>query len=82
MTASSSGWPGQTKAASGWPCGATELLLEGDPLVAGQHRLADTDQAVAVAHRGRNVRDLVAARLALLGRPPRSRNASWKNDSM
>ena len=33
-TASSSGWPGQTKAASGWPCGRDQLLLEGDPLVA------------------------------------------------
>ena len=43
-------------------------LLEGDALVAGQHRLADADQAVAVAHRGRDVGDLVAARLALLGR--------------
>ena len=45
-----------------------QILLEGDALVAGQHRLADADQAVAVAHRGRDVGDLVAARLPLLGR--------------
>ena len=45
-----------------------QRLLEGDALVAGQHRLADADQAVAVADRGRDVGDLVAARLALLGR--------------
>ena len=45
-----------------------QVLLEGDALVAGQHRLADADQAVAVAHRGRDVGDLVAARLPLLGR--------------
>ena len=45
-----------------------QRLLEGDALVARQHRLADADQAVAVAHRRRDVGDLVAARLALLGR--------------
>ena len=45
-----------------------QRLLEGDALVARQHRLADADQAVAVADRRRDVGDLVAARLALLGR--------------
>ena len=45
-----------------------QLLLEGDALVARQHRLADADQAVAVADRRRHVGDLVAARLALLDR--------------
>ena len=60
-----------------------QLLLEGDALVARQHRLADADLAVAVADRRRDVGDLVAARLALAGRvPPRRWNASRKNDSM
>ena len=57
---------GQTKAASGWPWGATRDFLKGDPLVARQHRLADADQAVAVADGRGHVGDLVAARLALL----------------
>ena len=47
--------------------GRDQRLLEGDALVARQHGLADADQAVAVADRGRDVGDLVAARLALLG---------------
>src|SRR3989442_243864 len=42
-----------------------EWLLEHDALVARQHRLADADQTVTVAHWGGHVRDLVAARLAL-----------------
>ena len=42
-----------------------QILLEGDALVARQHRLADADQAVAVADRRGHVGDLVAARLAL-----------------
>ena len=45
-----------------------QRLFEGDALVARQHRFADADQTITVAHRSRNVGDLVAARLALLGR--------------
>ena len=43
-------------------------LLKGDALVARQHRLAHADQTVAVAHRRRNMGDLIAARLALARR--------------
>ena len=43
-----------------------ERFLEGDALVARQHRLADADQAVAVAHGCGDVRHLVTTRLALL----------------
>ena len=42
-----------------------QVLLEGDALVARQHRIARADLAVAVAHRRGHVGDLVAARLAL-----------------
>ena len=60
-----------------------QRLLEGDALVSRQHRLADADQAVTIAHRRGNVRHLVAARLALLRTtPPRRLNASRKKDSM
>src|SRR4030042_342602 len=45
-----------------------QLLLEGDTLVARKHRFTDADQAVTVAHRGRDVGDLISARLALPGR--------------
>ena len=45
-----------------------QRLLERDAFVARKHRLADADQTVAVAHRRRNVRHLVAARFPLLGR--------------
>src|SRR5207245_2879468 len=43
-----------------------QRLLEGDALVARQDRLANADQSVAVAHRGGDMGDLVAAGLALL----------------
>ena len=43
-------------------------LLEGDPLVARQHRLAKSDAAVSRPHRRRHVRDLISARLARPGR--------------
>ena len=46
-----------------------QRLLEGDAFVARQHRLADPDHPVAAAHEGRDVRHLVAARLALPRRP-------------
>src|SRR5690348_15095271 len=42
-------------------------LLEGDPFVPGQHRLSDSDKTIALPHRGGDVRDFVALRLALLG---------------
>ena len=42
-----------------------QRLLKGDALVARQYRLARSDQAVAVAHRRRDMGDFVAARLAL-----------------
>src|SRR5690606_1694477 len=42
-----------------------QRLLEGDALVAREDRLADADQAVALADGRRHVGDLVAARLAL-----------------
>ena len=45
-----------------------QRLLEGDALVARQDWLANPDQAIAVAHRRGNVRDLVAAVLPLLHR--------------
>src|SRR5690606_22701790 len=38
-----------------------ELLLEGDALVPGKHRIAGADLAVAIAHRRGHVRQLVAA---------------------
>jgi hypothetical protein len=82
MTASSSGWPGQTKGGQGLALRRHQRLLEGDALVARQHRFANTDEAVAVAHRRRHVGDLEAARLALLGVPPSRLKASWKKDSM
>ena len=46
-----------------------ERPLEGDPLVARKHRLADPDHPVPVADQRRDVRHLVAARLALPRRP-------------
>ena len=46
-----------------------EGFLEGDALVARQHRLADADEAVAVADGGWHMRDLIAARLPLPRRP-------------
>ena len=45
-----------------------QRLLERDPLVAGQHRLAAADRPAAAADGRRDVRYLVAARLALAGR--------------
>ena len=60
--------PGTDERGQRLPLRRDQRLLEGDALVARQDRLADADQAVAVAHRRRDVRDLVAARLALLGR--------------
>ena len=63
--ASSRGWPGQTKAASGWPWGAMQVLLEDDALVALQHGFADADDAVTVADGRGHVPDLVASGLAL-----------------
>ena len=47
-----------------------EGFLEGDALVARQHRLADADEAVAVADGGWHMGDLIAARLPLADRPP------------
>ena len=43
IVASSSGWPGQTNAASGLPGTLIRLLLEGDPLVRGRTGLAAAD---------------------------------------
>ena len=45
-----------------------ERLLEHDPLVAGQHRLADAERAVAAPDQRGHMGHLVAARLALAGR--------------
>ena len=45
-----------------------ERLLEGDALVARQDGLAEADQSVPVAHRRRNMGDLVAPGFALLDR--------------
>src|SRR2546425_9892640 len=44
-----------------------ERLLEGDALVARQHRFADPDETVAVADRRRDMGNFVAARLPLAG---------------
>ena len=77
MTASSNGWPGQTKAAKGCPGGADQRLLEHDPFVAGKDWLAGPEQPVAVPDQGRNVRHL-----GHVAEPPSCRNASRKNDSM
>ena len=49
------------------PLRRNQRLLERDAFVPRKDRLADADQAVAIAHRRRNVRHLVAARLPLLG---------------
>src|SRR3990170_6636870 len=43
-----------------------QRLLEGNPLISRKHRLADADQTVAIPNGGRNVSDLVSARLTLL----------------
>ncbi len=42
-----------------------QRLLKGDAFVARQDRLADANQAVAIAHGGRHVGNLITARLAL-----------------
>ena len=68
MTASSNGWPGQTKVAKGLPGRGDQWLLEHDPFVAGEDWLAGPDHPVAVPDQGRNVRHLVAARFTLAGR--------------
>ena len=47
--------------------GRDQGLLEGDTLVARQYRFADADEAVAVAHRGGDMADLIAAGLTLFG---------------
>ncbi len=62
IVASSSGWPGQTKAATGGP--GDLGLVEADALVAGQHRGAGADLAVALAERAGHAGDLEAAGLA------------------
>src|SRR4051812_28670312 len=48
---------------TGW---SDQSLLKGDAFVAGQHRLTDADQTVAVADRGRDMGDLVPAPFPLL----------------
>ena len=48
-------------------------FLEGDALIARQHRLPDADEPVAAADGGRNVRHLVAVRLTLADRPAKLR---------
>jgi hypothetical protein len=47
--------------------GRDEGFLEGDALITRQHGFADADEAIPVAHRGRNMGDLEAAGLALPG---------------
>src|SRR5439155_1720806 len=49
-----------------------QRLLEGDALVARQHRLAKAGQSVAIADRRRDVRHFVAARFSLLRRAAKS----------
>ncbi len=49
---------------------ADQLLLEGDPLVALEHRKPAADLAVTAANQGRDMLDLVAFRLALVDRAP------------
>ena len=63
--ASSSPWPGQTKAAGGFPGTAAKRLLEGDALVPRKDRLAESDEAVALADQRRNVAHVIPARLPL-----------------
>src|SRR5579885_1886986 len=53
--------------------GSDEGFLEGDPLVARQDRLADADQTITIAHRRRDVGNLVAAGLALFRRATQTR---------
>jgi hypothetical protein len=64
---SSSRWPGQTNAASVGPA-ARGAAFEDDALVARQYRLAYPDEPVAVPHRRRDMRHLVAAGVALADR--------------
>src|SRR5262249_5750702 len=47
---------------------ADQVLLEGDPLVGGQHGLAPADEPVTAPYRRRHMGDLVSARLALAAR--------------
>ena len=49
------------------PLGSDERFLEGDALIAGQHRFADADQPVAVAYLGGYVGNLEAAGFFLSG---------------
>ena len=69
MTASSKGCPGQTKAASGCPGGVMSAFSNAMLFIPRQDRPADTDQAVAGAHRCRDVGDLVATGFPLPDRP-------------
>jgi hypothetical protein len=57
-------------------------FLEGDALIARQHRFANADEAVAVTHRGGDVGNLIAAWLALLDRTAQALRLLRKNDSM
>jgi hypothetical protein len=49
---------------------ADQLLLKRDPLIALEHRQPAADLAVASAHQGRDVLDLVTPRLPLVDRAP------------
>ena len=50
------------------PCGVRNCLSKA-MLVPPKHRFSEADLAVAVSHRGRDVGDLVAARLPPARRP-------------
>ena len=58
--------PGTHERCQGLALRRNQRLIEGDSLVAWQHRFADADQPVPIPNRRRNVGDLVAPRLALL----------------
>ena len=59
-----------------------EGFLEGDALVARQHRFTDADEAIAVADGRWHMGHFIAARLPLASRPPSCLKASRKNDSI
>ena len=60
--------PGTDEGSERLPLRRDEWFVEGDALVARQHGLADANNAVAVAHWSRNVGNLIAMWLPLLGR--------------
>ena len=76
------GVPRTDELGQGLALGGQVPLVEGDALVAPQHRSAGPGRPLAVAHRGRHVGDLVPAFLPPACGPPSRRKPSRKKASM